>query len=175
MLPPTSLFGYVDSDWAADTRHRRSVSGIAFKLAGCVVAYKTRYQPTVSTSSTEAELLAASDAAKMALYIRSILDELGVPQEHATLIYEDNEGALHMANASQPTKRARHLDIRHFALLDWVEQDLIRLSPISTTINGNEFVCFNRILFYRHMDSLMGRIPPPYSSVHSDALSYRSL
>jgi hypothetical protein len=172
-IPPTTLFGYVDSDWAADTRHRRSVSGIAFKLAGSVVAYKTRYQPTVSTSSTEAELLAASDAAKMALYLRSILDELDIPQHHATLIFEDNDGALHMANASQPTKRARHLDIRHFALLDWVEQDLVSLAPIKTSINCSDAMTksLNRILFYRHMDSLMGRIPPPYSPVHSAALS----
>ncbi len=28
-IPPTSLFGYVDSDWAGDIRHRRSVSGAA--------------------------------------------------------------------------------------------------------------------------------------------------
>jgi hypothetical protein len=97
-IPPTSLFGYVDSNWANDIRHRRSVSGIAFLLAGAVVAYKTRVQPTVSTSSTEAEFIGASDAAKMALYIRSILDELHVPQTHATLIYEDNAAALMIAN-----------------------------------------------------------------------------
>jgi hypothetical protein len=75
-IPRTSLFGYVDSDWASDIRHRRSVSGIAFALASAVVAYKTRVQPTVSTSSTEVESIGASNAATMALYIRSILDEL---------------------------------------------------------------------------------------------------
>jgi hypothetical protein len=51
-IPSTSLFGYVDSDWASDIRHRRSVSGIAFFLAGAIVAYKTRVQPTRSTSRT---------------------------------------------------------------------------------------------------------------------------
>ena len=40
-------------------------------------------QPTISLSSTEAEFLAASDAGKMALYLRSILDELHVPQTFA--------------------------------------------------------------------------------------------
>jgi hypothetical protein len=53
----------------------------------------------VSTSSTKAELLVASETAKMAPYICFMSDELGVPQEHATLMYEDNKGA-HMTNAS---------------------------------------------------------------------------
>jgi hypothetical protein len=61
---PTAILGYVDSDWAADIRHRRSISGIVFKLAGAAIAWKCRIQPTVSLSSTEAEFLAASDAGK---------------------------------------------------------------------------------------------------------------
>jgi hypothetical protein len=73
----------------------------------------------VSLSSTEAEFLAASDAGKMGLYLRSILDELSVSQQFATVIYEDNRGALLMASAAQPTKQSRHIDIREYALLDW--------------------------------------------------------
>jgi hypothetical protein len=38
-----------------------------------------------------------------------------------------DEGALNMANASKPTTRTRHMDIRHFAIQEWVECDLIRL------------------------------------------------
>ena len=56
---PTAVLGYVDSDWASDIRHRRSISGIVFKLAGAAIAWKCRVQPTVSLSSTEAEFLAA--------------------------------------------------------------------------------------------------------------------
>ena len=66
-------------------------------LAGGVVTYKTRVQKTVSTSSSEAEFQAASDAGKMALYVCSILDELGVPQEYATCLFEDNSATVHMA------------------------------------------------------------------------------
>ena len=44
-------------------------------------------------SSTKAEFVAASDAGKIALYLRSMLAELGIPQINATIIYEDNIGA----------------------------------------------------------------------------------
>jgi len=66
----------------------------------------------------------------MILYFRSILHDLNYPQTHATILYEDNNGALLMANAQQPTRRTRHMDIKTFALLDWVEQDLLLLQTI---------------------------------------------
>jgi hypothetical protein len=131
---PTALHGYVNSDWAMDIRHCRSISGIVFKLAGAAIAWKCPVQPTVSLSSTEAEFLAASDADKMALYLRSILDELHVPQTYATVIYEDNRGALRMASAAQPTKQSRHIDIREYAILDWVAISLLsKMSPLAST------------------------------------------
>lgn len=72
-------------------------------LGGAAIHYKTRYQDNVALSSTEAEFIAACDAAKMTLYLRSILEETGIEQHHATLIFVDNTGALLMANAGQPT------------------------------------------------------------------------
>jgi len=70
--------------------------------------------------------MGACDAAKVILYVRSILWDLGVPQEAATLLYEDNDAATAMANAQKPTPRTRHMDIRFFALSEyWVERDLL--------------------------------------------------
>ena len=63
----------VDSDYTGDSSHQRSVTGISIKIAGVCVYYKTRYQPTISLSSTEAEFIAACEAGKNSLYIRSIL------------------------------------------------------------------------------------------------------
>eukprot|EP00590_Aulacoseira_subarctica_P011809 CAMPEP_0172428448 /NCGR_PEP_ID=MMETSP1064-20121228/46386_1 /TAXON_ID=202472 /ORGANISM="Aulacoseira subarctica , Strain CCAP 1002/5" /LENGTH=86 /DNA_ID=CAMNT_0013173241 /DNA_START=328 /DNA_END=584 /DNA_ORIENTATION=- len=57
-------------------------------------------------------------------------------QIDATVLYEDNNGALMMANAQQPTRRTRHMDIKKFALLDWVEQDLLILKSIKTLENA---------------------------------------
>ena len=102
---------------------------------------KCRVQPTVSLSSTEAEFLAASDAGKMTLYLRSILDELDIPQQFATVLYEDNRGALLlMASAAQPTKQSRHIEIRIYALLDWVERDLVTLEDVTSGLNSSDIL-----------------------------------
>jgi hypothetical protein len=55
---------------------RRSTTGYLFKLYGSVVAWKSRRQPTVALSTTEAEYMASADAAKQATWLRLLLDEL---------------------------------------------------------------------------------------------------
>ena len=43
-----------------------------------------------------------------------------------------------MANAQQPTRHTRHMDIKYFALTDWVERDLLIMKRINTTDNYSD-------------------------------------
>ena len=78
LVKPTILLVYSDSDWGSDATHRRSVTGIIILLAGAAVLYLTHYQRAIALSSTEAEFVAASKAGKHALYMRSLLMDLGL-------------------------------------------------------------------------------------------------
>ena len=64
-----------------------------------------------------------------------------------------------MANAQKPTTRTRHMDIRYFALSDWVEMDLMRLERVHTPINEADHL--TKLL--DRTDYMMGHIPPAYS------------
>ena len=88
----SELEGLVDATWANDSSHRLSVTGIALMIAGGCVYYKTRFQATIALSSTESEFAAACDAGKAILYVRSILDEINMPQHEATVLSIDNRG-----------------------------------------------------------------------------------
>jgi hypothetical protein len=57
---------------------------------------------------------------KMILFLRSVLWDLGVPQEAATILYEDNDACTAMANAQKPMPRTRHMEIKYFSLSEWV-------------------------------------------------------
>jgi hypothetical protein len=107
---------------------------------------------------------------KMILFVRSVLWDLGIPQEAATLLYEDNDACTAMANAQKPTPRTRHMDIKSFSLSDWdwVERDLMLLERIDTSINlADHFTkSLQPALFHRHADFIMGHIPPAYSPVY---------
>jgi hypothetical protein len=146
------LCGYMDSSWADCPLTRRSTGGTCMRLAGGPICWKGKLWPTVAHSSTEAEYYEADDAGRMCLYIRSILWDLGIPQEAATILYEDNDGATAMANAGKPTSRTRHVDIKFYAIQEWVERDLVVLKRIDTKINMADHFTkpLPRILFYRH-------------------------
>jgi len=106
--------------------------------------------------------MAACEAGKMILYLRTILEEMNIDQSEATILYEDNQRALMMANAQQPTRRTRHIETATFALQDWVARELVNLEFVVSTRNKSDGMTkpLARILFYKHFDVLMGRMTP---------------
>ena len=139
---------------------------MCLRLAGGSVAYKCKLQPTVAQSSTESEFMSAADCGKMILYVRSVMWDLGIPQHAATIAYEDNDACTAMANARKPTSRTRHMDIKYHVLCEWVERDLIKLERVDTSQNlADHFTKqLGPNLFHRHVDYILGRVPPQYSA-----------
>jgi hypothetical protein len=82
-----------------------------------------------------------------------------------------------MANAGKPTSRSRHIDIKYYAIQEWIERDLIVLHRIDTAINMADHYTkpLPRILFYRHNDFNMGRVPPTYSPKYAECLRVYTL
>jgi hypothetical protein len=116
--------------------------------------------------------MAAYDTGKMILFVRSILWDLDIPQEAATVLYEDNDACTAMGNAQKPTPRTRHIDIKYFSICEWIERDLMILERIDTTINMSDHFTkgLSRALFHRHADDLQGHIPPAYSPIYKSTI-----
>ena len=156
---------FVDDDWDGNQSHRRSVTGLMVMLAGGVIDYETKFQSAVSLSSAEAEFTAATEVGKIALYLRSILQQIGFPQYMPMIIYENNRGALFMTAVDQPTKRTpRHMDTtsKLFVLQNWIKEEYISIKAMCTQYNlGDQFTkALGRIKFYEQTNVIMGRRVP---------------
>ncbi len=116
--------------------------------------------------------MAACDTGKTILYIRSILWDLDIPQEAATILYEDNDGCTAMGNAQKPTTQTCHINIKYFSLCNWVERNLIILDPTDTLINMADHLtkALQPTLYHRHADFLLGHIPPAYSPLYTSMI-----
>ncbi|KAL0458416.1 UNVERIFIED_CONTAM: putative transposon Ty5-1 protein [Sesamum latifolium] len=88
------LEGYSDASFQSDDDDAKSQLDFVFKLNGGVVAWKSSKQDTTADSTTEAEYIAASKAAKEAVWMKNYIQELGVVPSIAELvvIFYDNNG-----------------------------------------------------------------------------------
>jgi hypothetical protein len=57
------------------------------------------------------------------ILVRSILWDLGIPQEAATVLYEDNDACTVMGNVQKPTPCMCHIDIKYFSICEWIERN----------------------------------------------------
>lgn len=74
----SNLISYTDSGYAGDIDDSRSTSGYVFMLSGGAVAWASRKQPIVTLSTTEAEYVAAATCACQAVWMKRILEEVGL-------------------------------------------------------------------------------------------------
>ena len=127
-------------------------------MAGGAVAYRSKTQTVTALSSTEAEFFAAVGAAKVILFLRSVLKELCIEMQEPTLIYKDNEATIKVVNAAHPTKRVRHIDTPWFRLQSWRERNLVRMKHIAGILNPADASSkpLGWVLHSRHCQRMMG-------------------
>ena len=107
-LPP-DLHAFSDSDWAGCYDTRVSTSGFCFMLGSSCISWLSKKQPTVATSSCEAEYRAAFTATVECVWLRRLMVDLGVGQPSATTIYTDSQSALAVARNLVFHARTKHI------------------------------------------------------------------
>jgi hypothetical protein len=124
---------YVDADHATtDIDNRKSVTSYLIYFNGGIISWKTSLQKTVSVSSTEAEYKAIYEAGKEVIWISQILDELNYPISVPSVFYEDNSSAIHASENPVQHSRLKHIDIVYHQIREWVNNNKISLTKIST-------------------------------------------
>jgi len=165
------LIGTLDAAHGTDLRTRRSVTGLVIFYCCAAIAWKSRLQSVVSTSSTEAEFYSAVTCAKLLLYLRYIMQELDAIRPGPSPMYIDNEAAIHMINERRPTPRARHIEIQHFAIQEWRDRGDVFTRHIPGTVNNSDDLTkpLGWVLHKRHAPRSMGhyKIRSPEEASHT--------
>ena len=84
-------------------------------LFGGPIAWRANKQDTVTTSSTEAELLALSQTAKEAIFISRLLESLTLKLNKSLIVECDNSQTLRLVNeeSMKLSTKLRHVDIHN--------------------------------------------------------------
>ena len=132
-----TVTGFTDASFQTDRDDFRSQSGYIFCLNGGAVSWKSAKQSTVADSTTEAEYLAAAEAAKEGVWIKKFVEELGVVPSIAkpVALYCDNSGAIAQAKEPRDHHKSKHV-LRKFHLLrEIVERGDIEICKVHTDDN----------------------------------------
>ena len=99
----------------------------------------SKKQATIAMSSTEAEIMAASQAGLEAVFLRSLLSDMGYKQSKPTDLYVDNKGAIDMSRDYISNERTKHIERRHFYVRECVENHQITVPYVNTVNNLADF------------------------------------
>ncbi len=91
------LVGYTDADGASH-EHRHAVSGYTFLIDGGTISWQSRKQEIITLSTTEAEYVATTHAAKEAIWLRHLISQLFPAPPSPTTLYCDNQAAIKLAS-----------------------------------------------------------------------------
>lgn len=123
------------------------------------MVYKSKTRLLTASSSTEAEFIAAHEAAKAVRCLWFVLQELGFAEGEPMKILIDDQLALKIINDNQsPTVRTRHMDICHFYIQDWKENGDVLMEHIPGIVNPSDDLTkpLGWVLHSRHCRRIMG-------------------
>jgi len=118
------IIGFADAAYA-NADNLKSTSGYVFLASGGAITWKSKKQSVIALSSTEAEYVALSEAAREAVWLRNLYSELGFPEMEPTTIRCDNEGSVILSRNPQFHQRSKHIKIRHHWIRDLVQNKTI--------------------------------------------------
>lgn len=126
------LIGYADADFAGCSDTRKATSGMVIFFNGSAVKWRTKRQPIVSNSTTEAELISLNACALDAEWMRILLtSDLRVTPDDVSL-YCDNQAAHRLAKDPISSDRTKHIEIRHRKIQEFVDQSRMNVDWVST-------------------------------------------
>ncbi|ELR18362.1 Copia protein (Gagint-pol protein), putative [Acanthamoeba castellanii str. Neff] len=99
-----------------------STTGIVCTLLSAPIYWSLKSQRCIALSTCEAEYNSLTEAAKQSVYLCDICDDLSLTSSRPTIIYNNNQAALKIAN-SNPGKH--HPRSKHYAVKLTYLQELI--------------------------------------------------
>ena len=151
------LIGYVDADFANE-ENRKSVGGYVLLLGGGPIAWNSKRQSIVTTSTAEAEYVALSNAGKIISRIRKILIFLGEDIKNLHIM-EDNQAAINLVTGEKIPARTKHIDVKYHHVREMVrDRKEFEVKYVPTVDQMADIFTKNlgTTLFRKHRMKLMG-------------------
>ena len=110
------------------------------------ISWGSKKQKSVALSSCEAEIVAASEAAKEAVYLSRFLTQMGFASAEPPELATDNKAARDLAYNPEHHDKTKHIERRHFYIRELVEELEITVPYVNTIMTIWPISLPNRLL-----------------------------
>ena len=106
-----TIQAYSDADWAGDPTDCRFTTGYCFLLGDSLISWRSKKQTVITRSSTKVEYRALAATTTELIWLRWLLQDLGVDCSTATKLHCDNRSAIQIAHNNVFHERTKHIEI----------------------------------------------------------------
>ena len=158
---PVEVIAYSDSEYGGDRDTRISVYGYKIYLNGALISWKSKSGKSVTLSSTEAEYFACSEATKEVMFVKNILETMGIDMKVPAVVKMDNTGAIFLANNHTSGQRTKHIDIRVHHVRGHITDGVLKIEFVKSEDNDADILTKNTTeeTFIKHADKNVKLIP----------------
>ena len=114
----------------ASQKHRHLISGFSFHFGIGAISWSSKKQGVVLLSSTEAEYVAQTHAAKEGIWLRSFVKEIQGGEAKPLTISCDNQGTIMLAKDNKFHARMMHIDLQYHFIHEVVKEGKIQVKYI---------------------------------------------
>eukprot|EP00253_Pinus_taeda_P015531 PITA_15531 len=123
---------YTNVDWAGSIDDRKSTSGAAFYLGGCLVSWLSKKKSSISLSIAEAKYVAATTCCTQVLWMKQTLQDLQVKFDEPIPIFCDNTSAISISKNHVMHSKMKHILIKYHFVREKVAKKNIKLKYVDT-------------------------------------------
>ncbi|KAI3758325.1 hypothetical protein L6452_05885 [Arctium lappa] len=149
------LTAYTDADHAGCKLDRKSTSGCCQLLGNKLVSWSSKKQNCVSTSTAEAEYVAAASCCSQVLWMRTQLRDYGQQFDRIPILCDSKSAIAISANPVQHSK-TKHIDVRYHFLKDHVEKGTIEMYFVPTELQLADI--FTKAIDERRFNFLISKL-----------------
>ena len=106
-----TIEGYIDTEWAGSVEDRWSTSSYCTFVWGNLVTWRSKKQTVVARSSAKVELRAIAHGICELLWLRRLLEELGVTRIMPIKMYCDNKATINISHNPVHHDRTKHMEV----------------------------------------------------------------
>jgi hypothetical protein len=154
------LNAYSDSDWASDVTDRRSTTGFCIFLGDSLISWKSKKQTVVARSSAEAEYRALANTTSEIIWLRRLLEDMGVAIPSPTPLHCDSKSAIQIAYNDVFHERTKHIEIDCHFIRHWLRDGVIVLPFFPSQLQVADFFTKSHsTIRFRYLVSKLQMLP----------------